>query len=598
MTETASKPLSGGQGTLRVDLAVALAVVLFGILLAASDGFARLSDAQGDNDSLLRLVQVRDLLAGQGWFDPMQYRMGLEGGFPMHWSRLVDAPIAAIVRLASALTGSAPLGEAVALVLWPSLLLGAGAFLIVRTARIAYGPEAAFPAAIVGAMALVSIGVFQPGAIDHHNIQLVLTLGVALGLVAGGFASAAAAGACAALTLAIGMETLPYVAVGGAVAAGLFLVRGEAERSVAAGFGLGFAIVAAAAFLVTVPPSRWGLPACDAYSLAQGSVAVLAGLGLAAIAALRPLSASLGRRLAALALLGAVVGALVVLAFPQCLADPYASLDPRLKRLWLDGVTEAQPLFQIAASDPAMLLTWYATPLVAMLVLVLSALRHGIRRVDTIVGALLVAAVLVSAWQVRGALFSVALAAIPLSGWIASRRERATGAPSGTATLALAAAWILSFNAVWSTAGSRIFAPAATPEATLAAAPPGACYRSEDYVALAALAPTTVVSVSNLGSAILAWTPHRALAGSYHRNVAGNLAALDMLLADPQAAEALARNAKVGVVAVCPGNSETTLLAAAAPDGLLSALNAGRVPAWLEPAGGDQALRLYRVRPD
>lgn len=598
MTETTSKPLSGGQGTLRVDLAAALAVALFGILLAASDGFARLSDAQGDNDSLLRLVQVRDLLAGQGWFDPMQYRMGLEGGFPMHWSRLVDAPIAALIRIASVLTGSVPLGEAAALVLWPSLLLGVGAFLIARTARLAYGPAAVFPAFVVGALALVSIGAFQAGAIDHHNIQLVLTLGVALGLVTGGLVPAAAAGACAALTLAIGMETLPYVAVAGAVAAGLFLVRGEAERGTAAGFGLGLAVVAAAAFVATVPPSRWGEPACDAYSLAQSSVAVLAGLGLAAIASLRSLSASLGRRMAALALLGAAVGALIVLAFPQCLADPYAGLDPRLKRLWLDGVTEAQPVFQIAARDPAMLLTWYATPLLAVLVLALSALHNGIRRVDAIVGALLVAAVLVSAWQVRGALFSVALAAIPLSGWIASRRERATGSPSGTATLALAAAWILSFNAVWSTAGSRLFAPSTVPEATVAAASAGACYRSDDYAALAALAPTTVLSVSNLGSAILAWTPHRALAGSYHRNVAGNLAALDMLLADPATAETLVRGTKVGVVAVCLGNSETTLLAAAAPDGLLSALNAGRGPAWLEQVEGDKALRLYRVRPD
>lgn len=596
MTETASKPLSGGPATLRVDLAAALAVALFGILLAASDGFARLSDAQGDNDSLLRLVQVRDLLAGQGWFDPMQYRMGLEGGFPMHWSRLVDAPIAAIVRIASALTGSVSLGEAAALVLWPSLLLGVGAFLIARTARRAYGPAAAFPAFVVGAMALVSIGVFQAGAIDHHNIQLVLTLGVALGLVAGGFAPAAAAGACAALTLAIGMETLPYVAIGGAVAAGLFLVRGEAERGTAAGFGLGFAVVAVAAFVATVPPSQWAQPACDAYSLAQGSVAVLAGLGLAAIAALRPLSVSLGRRLVVLALLGAVVGALVVLAFPQCLADPYAGLDPRLKRLWLDGVTEAQPVFEIAARDPAMLFTWYATPLLTLLVLALSALRNGIRRVDAIVGALLVAAVLVSAWQVRGALFSVALAAIPLSGWIASRRETATGSPSGAATLA--AAWILSFNAVWSTAGSRLFAPSAAPDVTLAAASAGRCYRSEDYASLAALPPTNVLSVSNLGSAILAWTPHRALAGSYHRNVAGNLAALDMLLADPGAAEGLARAAQVGVVAVCPGNSETTLLADAAPAGLLAGLVAGRVPAWLEPANEGAALRLYRVRTD
>ena len=52
----------------------------------------------GDNDSLLRLVEIRDLLGGQGWFDLHQYRMGPPGGFVMHWSRLVDAPIAADYR--------------------------------------------------------------------------------------------------------------------------------------------------------------------------------------------------------------------------------------------------------------------------------------------------------------------------------------------------------------------------------------------------------------------------------------------------------------------------------------------------------------------
>ncbi len=598
MTDTASKPQPGGlRATLRTDLLAAVAVVAFALLLGASDGFSRLWDAQGDNDSLLRLVEVRDLLAGQGWFDPFQYRMGPEGGFAMHWSRLVDAPIAAIVRAASSVVDSRELGESVARVLWPSLLLGIGTFLLVRAARVAYGPEAAFPALVVGALALVSIGVFQAGAIDHHNVQLVLTLGMGLGLLGGRFGAALVAGACAALTLAIGMETLPYVAVGGAIAAGLFLVRGEHERGTAAGFGLGFAAVAAAAFVATIPPSRWGEPACDAYSVAQASVAILAGLGLAATAALGRVAKTVGRRLITLGLLGAAVALLVVLAFPHCLADPYAGLDPRLRRFWLDGITEAQPVFEIAAKDPAMLMTWYATPLLGLLVLALSVLRNGIRRADAIVGALLLAAVLVSVWQVRGAVFAVALAAVPLSGWIARRRAAASLSPSRGGTLALAAAWILSFNAVWSAAGDRLFAPPLAPDASVGTASAGACYRSQDYTALATLPAATVLSVSNLGSAILAWTPHRALAGSYHRNVEGNLAALDMLMAATAEAEHRIRAAKIGIVAVCPGNSETRLLAEAAPDGLLAALNRGEVPSWLEPIGSGPALRLYRVRP-
>ena len=44
-------------------------------------GFPTLADSGGDNDSLMRLVEVRDLVAGQGWFDLHQYRMGGDGGF-------------------------------------------------------------------------------------------------------------------------------------------------------------------------------------------------------------------------------------------------------------------------------------------------------------------------------------------------------------------------------------------------------------------------------------------------------------------------------------------------------------------------------------
>ena len=50
-----------------------------------------------DNDDGMRLVEVRDFLAGQGWFDLMQYRLGLDGGTLMHWSRLIDLPIASLI---------------------------------------------------------------------------------------------------------------------------------------------------------------------------------------------------------------------------------------------------------------------------------------------------------------------------------------------------------------------------------------------------------------------------------------------------------------------------------------------------------------------
>ena len=48
-------------------------------------------------DDAMRLVEVRDFLAGQGWFDLTQYRLSPPDGVPMHWSRLIDLPLAALI---------------------------------------------------------------------------------------------------------------------------------------------------------------------------------------------------------------------------------------------------------------------------------------------------------------------------------------------------------------------------------------------------------------------------------------------------------------------------------------------------------------------
>jgi len=138
---------------------------------------------------------------------------------------------------------------------------------------------------------------------------------------------------------------------------------------------------------------------------------------------------------------------------------------------------------------------------------------------------------------------------------------------------------------------------AAAPEAGEAEAEARKCYRTDDYAALAALPRGTVLAISNIGSSILRNTPHRTLAGPYHRNVAGNLAALDAFMGDAAAAEAVVRREGVTIVAVCPGNDETASFLADAPDGFLAGLVAGRTPPWLVPVPGsaDAPLKLFTV---
>src|SRR5262245_34513625 len=57
-----------------------------------------------DTDDNMRMMQVRGLLNGQGWFDLSQHRLA---GSNIHWSRLVDLPIAGLILILRPFLGGA-----------------------------------------------------------------------------------------------------------------------------------------------------------------------------------------------------------------------------------------------------------------------------------------------------------------------------------------------------------------------------------------------------------------------------------------------------------------------------------------------------------
>jgi hypothetical protein len=597
--ETMMPQRFAGPVTWRTDAALACAVTVFGLCLQAASGFPTLAASQGDNDSLLRLVQVRDLLAGQGWYDLHQYRMGLEDGFVMHWSRLVDAPIAMIILAVTSLTGSAAGGETAALIAWPLLLMAAGLTFILRLARALGGEWALLPALTIGSAALYFVGIFAPGNIDHHNVQLVLTLAAVTALMVGRkFTSGVVAGAACALMLAVGMETLPYVAVAGLVASTAFLFGGQAEAERACGFGIGLAAIGVVAFAATVPYQSWLAAQCDAYSIPQFSIALLAGAGLAVASGVTRLRSTRSRRLAALVALGIGVGGLAVLAFPQCLADPYAGLDPRLQKFWLDAITEAQPIWRIVAYDKAMAAGYYVTPLIGLIVLGRRLFTQGPTRAGLTLAAFLGADFAVSLWQVRGGMFSIPFGAIALAAWVGDWRRAAADEPSRATALRMALAWLLSVNLAWSATANAMAHAFDAPSSPAAANFAGSCDRAGDYAALAAEPPAKVLAISNLGAPVLMYTHHRVFAGPYHRNVAGNLVALDAFMGSTDMAETIVRDHRVGLVVICRGNGETAALAQWAPSGFLASFLDGKQPDWLQevPRAAGAALEVYRVR--
>jgi hypothetical protein len=165
----------------------------------------------------------------------------------------------------------------------------------------------------------------------------------------------------------------------------------------------------------------------------------------------------------------------------------------------------------------------------------------------------------------------------------------------------MALAWLVSVNAVW--AGASQAASHALEASAPVAEGPGddpRCEGKASFRLLGRQPATTVLAISNLGSPILAYTGHRVFAGPYHRNISGNLLALDALLGSEAEARSVVEDHHVGLVALCRGNSESGMLAAMAPGGFLDDLMRGSLPAWLEPIAHEQgdALELFRVRPN
>jgi hypothetical protein len=578
-------------------------LVTIALVLAISLPFA--TDYVGaDNDDTMRLVVVRDLLAGQSWFDTTQYRLGLDGGTLMHWSRFVDLPIANLISLFS-LFADQRHAETIALAVWPALLvvpvlagMGLAAYRLGGT----MGMHATL---VLTSVFVVALNRFQPGSIDHHNVQLALVAGIAAMLLDPGMRARdhAVAGLLSGLAIAIGAETTPLIGAVCLVVALRWVWQGPAYREAAAAFGLSLALTITLAFFATVAPSRYTQVTCDSLSYGFYALATLGGGTLFLTASLAS-GRSLRGRLAALAGAGVVIAGAVLVIAPGCLANPLDTLDPLLKTFWLSGVIEAQSAVAQFRLEPGSVGSFYAPGLLAMLVCLWRIRRGEKTETHLVVLALLAVAFAVSLIQIRGAIFSNMLSALPLGLAIADMRKASNADPKNLRTgLAFIALTLASVPATWALAGAMLPGRSqAKLTAGLAAAPtPRLSCTAEASIAPLAAEPAGVVAgASNLGAPILRYTGHRVLSAPYHRNQGGMLTELHIGLSNPRQAEAFLRGAHVTLLAFCPDDTQTRDLAKAEPGGLYADLLKGRVPDYLEPVAGTESasLRLYRVRPE
>lgn len=539
-----------------------LALVLTVLLTAgwAAIGWAQLSQlALPDSDDMARLAQIRDWLAGQGFADLTQYRLGGPGGVAMHWSRLPDLVPAGLIALLTPLLG-ATRAELVAVVFWPEALLLAHLLLAGAIARRLNGAQSI--AMLLAALAFPAVALFLPGRIDHHGLQIVLVEAQLLLLLDRRLLPAGASGAA---SLLVGLETAPVLL---ALMAALALDWVRAPRPIA-GFGLGWLMVTLAGVLL-LRPRGWAEGACDSFTPGLFALMLIGGGAWLLLAGLAPRLPDGRWRLGAgfaIALLALACG---ITAAPLCFASPYGATDPLLRQIWPGAVGEMGGAF---AQHPGTVLAWLGLA-VAGLLAGIADWRRSPERPWLYPVAAIGVSVLAAFVQIRAGSFGAAVAAPVLAGFVAR-------AQSQGARVALPA-WLAATGLFWQALGMG--GPGAgRPLASAASARGAGCTDARTLEQLDRLAPGTLAAPIEMGAYALGLTGHKVLAAPYHRNNRGNRAMYDLFLLPVAEARYQATLWTVDYVALCPESFGEVPPALIRPNSLLAALRRGETPEWLEP---------------
>ena len=548
----------------------------------------------GDTDDNMRLMQVRALLDGQGWYDLRQYRLNPPGGFDIHWSRIVDLPIAGLILFFRLFTSDS-WAERLACGIAPLLPLSITLLSLGATVRRLVHPLAWPLAVVITLTAYIPMLMYAPERIDHHGWQLAMLCLTVAGLCdparrRGGVL----VGVASAVSLSIGLEMLPYCAMAG----GILALRWAADRDEAgrlAAYALALGGGSAIGFSGFASNANWA-PRCDALTPVWLSVTVAAGGLLFALARLNPRDARTRLILAMAA--GAAIAVGFVLAFPQCLGRPEQVSD-ELARNWLANVKEAKPIwkhpFRIAFPIACL-------PVVGLVGAALGErrAREAGRAADWWPVALFAAfAAAMLLWQVRAGpaahLLAVpgatALAWIVVP-WLRGNRSILVRVIGPVAVLAVAMAGLFAASAVsW----FRIDRPGKNTTRVNTAT--GECMRTTRLLALNRYPAATLFSFVDLGPRIITITHHNAVAGPYHRNGDAILDVQHAFGRSPAEARAIIKRHGATMLLLCPDMAESTIYRARNPDGFYDQLAHGKRFAWLTrlPLPRRSPYALYRV---
>lgn len=553
-----------------------------------------------DPDDALRLMQVRDFIAGQGWFDVSQHRVNPPTGGPMHWSRLLDLPIAGIIIGLRPLLGDR-LAEIVACVAIPPLTLLAMCLALYASVKRLLGVHRSVLTVALLVTSFPILTQMAPLRIDHHAWQVVASVGVLGGMLTrdprkGGWI----AGASMAMWLHISGEALPYVAIYGAVFGLRYVVRQQAEWPRFIRFIGALALSSAVLLLGTK-----GLPGLETHcdSMSPPYLLPLFAMFPVVLGGHRLLGdASLIRRLIPLGA-GTVTAAIVLATYaPKCLSGPFEALDPLVYDYWYLAIMEGQPIWKQDLSTGAIILIPGLLGLAGMIGAVMTE-KDADKRFDwislfgTALGAFGVAIMVLRAVGVAHILMLVG------NMWIiAWLYPRIAALPKMGARVALTVSLALLTPFGGAAIASAVISNLTnTPDDTTEADKDKTHPLYQQIEALNGLPKSLLFAPLDVGPEILLRTHHSIIATGHHRNIVGMTEVIKAFASPPEQARAIVLGTRADYLLLFPDTNEIQRYRNKSPHGLAAYLmNGKKAPAWLERVHvkGEGTVQIYRILRD
>ena len=596
-----TRPAPAGPSTGQ-SAAVVLAMCILVIVVTVASGASPIAAGLlPDTDDYMRLTQVFAWLDGAGWRSLVEMRLNPPDGTPMHWSRLPDLPLAAVVGSVEPWLGRIHAAMLAAWIVPPLLLAG---FLAATAwmARPLVGRGAALLCVFLVAMPMPIIFQFAPGRVDHDNWQFIfaaLTLGslARLALRPDSRRTAMVAAVAFALALWVGGECLPWLMAFNLALTLLWIIGGRAYS--------GAAMICAATMLaIDMPllplvqaPAFRSVPLCDGFGIVYASLPAFMLTFWCVLWLSDRRVRSRPARFATAALCAAAVTAAFLVLFPACRGGPLGQVDPRLTEVWASHVGEGLPVTSLFAGSLWRVPLVMLAPLAALVVAVVQSFRcrGRPRRVWLSFAVHLMTALALCFVQIRVLGFAYLYAAAPLV-WLVGKAALGltgwrAGAVKPVALGVLAPVFLLALPAmVYATSvagqadGKRADCDIAL-AATALADPAGLGARSR-----------LVAAPVDFGPELLFRTPHQVLAAPYQHDVTGNLDVFDLFSArDASTARAIVARRHVDLILLCPAKPGMWL--PAFRPNFFDQLSGDQAPGWLRalPMPEKSGVRLYEV---